>query len=92
MTEYNTYPPEFFFGEKVESFMPSKSDIKCLDHPWVKNLLGENIDAVNGTCPNEFQAYILSKMLQLRIVIIQDHYEKGLHPVYDTDCSFGAEE
>jgi hypothetical protein len=43
--------------------MPRKSDIKCLDHPWVKNLLGEIIDAVNGTWPNEFQAYILSKML-----------------------------
>jgi hypothetical protein len=72
--------------------MPSKSDIKRLDHPWVKNLLGEIIDAVNGTWPNEFQAYILSKMLQLRIVIIQDHYEKGVHLVYDTDCSFGTEE
>jgi len=57
-----------------------------------KNLLGEIIDAVNGTWPNEFQAYILSKMLQLRIVIIQDHYEKGFYPVYDTDCSFGTEE
>ena len=72
--------------------MPSKSDIKRLDHLWVKNLLGEIIDAVNGTWPNEFQAYILSKMIQLRIVIIQDHYEKGFYPVYDTDCSFGTEE
>jgi len=72
--------------------MPSKSDIKRLDHPWVKNPLGEIIDAVNGTWPNEFQAYILSNMLQLRIGIIQDHYEKGFYPVYDTDCSFGTEE
>jgi hypothetical protein len=74
MTEYNTYPPDIDFVEKIESFMPSKSDIKRLDHPWVKKLLGQIIDAVNGTWPNEFQAYILSKMLQLRIVIIQDHY------------------
>ncbi len=54
--------------------------------------MGEIIGAVNGTWPNEFQAYILSKRLQLRIVIIQDHYEKGFYPVYDTDCSFVTEE
>jgi hypothetical protein len=39
MTEYNTYPPDIDFVEKIESFMPSKSDIKRLDHPWVKKLL-----------------------------------------------------
>ena len=84
MTEYNTYPPDIVFLEKIKLFMPSKSDIKRLVRPWVKKLLGEIIDAVNGTWPNEFQAYILSKMLQLRIVIIQSYWDEGLIQVFNT--------
>jgi hypothetical protein len=93
ISEIFVYDQEIEFERNIEQYMP-KSDINRFGHPWVKNLLGEVIHATKtktGAWPNEFQVYILSKMLQLRIVIIQDHYEKGFYPVYDTDCSFGAE-
>jgi hypothetical protein len=40
-----------------------------------------------GVCPNEFQVYILSKMLQLRIVIIQSSWDEGLIQMLNTDDS-----
>ena len=40
-----------------------------------------------GAWPNEFQVYILSKMLQLRIVIIQSSWDEGLIQIFNTDDS-----
>ena len=53
-----------------------------------KNLLGEVIHATKtktGAWPNEFQVYILRKMLQLRIVIIQSSWDEGLIQMFNTD-------
>jgi hypothetical protein len=52
--------------------------------------LGEVVHATKtktGVWPNEFQVYILSKMLQLRIVIIQSSWDEGLIQVFNTDES-----
>ncbi len=93
--EFKTISEIFVFGQdiefvrNIEKCMP-KSDINRLGHPWVKNLLGEVIHATKtktGAWPNEFQVYILSKMLQLRIVIIQSSLDEGLIQMFNTDES-----
>ena len=89
ISEIFVYDQDIEFERNIEQYMP-KSDINRLGHPWVKNLLGEVIHATKtktGAWPNEFQVYILSKMLQLRIVIIQSSWDEGLIQVFNTDES-----
>jgi hypothetical protein len=89
ISEIFVYDQDIAFERNIEQYMP-KSDINRLGHPWVKNLLGEVIHATKtktGAWPNEFQVYILSKMLQLRIVIIQSSWDEGLIQMFNTDES-----
>ena len=89
ISEIFVYDQDITFERNIEPYLP-KSEINRLGFLWVKNLLGEVIHATKtktGAWPNEFQVYILSKMLQLRIVIIQSSWDEGLIQMFNTDDS-----
>ena len=89
ISEIFVFNQDIAFERNIEQYMP-RSDINCLGHPWVKNRLEEVIHATKtktGAWPNEFQVYILSKMLQLRIVIIQSSWDEGLIQMFNSDDS-----
>ena len=98
-----TWLVEYFTMEEYELKKNQKGpeshmtipNINRLDHPFVNSLLLEIIDGTleSTRWPNECQAYVLSKMLQVRIVIIQDHIEVGFYVLFDTASSdFGGME
>ena len=97
-----TWLTECFYLEEYELEKKQKGpeshmtipNINRLDHPFVNSLLLEIIDATPTSTrwPSDIHAYVLSKMLQVRIVIIQDEFEVGFHSEFDSQSLFGGKE
>ena len=81
-------------NQKGPELYMTKSNINRLGHPFVNSLLLEILHArpESTRWPCEIHAYVLSKMLQVRIVIIQDHFEAGFYVMFDSQSLFGGME